>query len=291
MRLSLVIPCLNKQDPKLLELLASIDKQDFPKDQMETLVITEGTSESAKAIGIRKAKGEVIGILASDNELVYKDFLSTQYSYACTYGASYPSKYYHSKNDDILNRYFSLIGGNDPLSFYMKKNDRCSYSGSYPNMLSGSIGDNGYFIQRKLIASTDLDNYYHIDNALEAKAGTIAVDSTIWHKTGGNIFSFFAKRYRYGLQHAFNKNRRWHLVDFKQPKDIVRLIWFILFGLTLVQPLYLSFRGWIKIRDVAWFLHPVVTLMTILNYSALMIHIGLRKLFQSLFAPTAGQRA
>ena len=56
MKLSLIIPCKDKNDPKLQELLKSIEIQDFPKDEMETLIITEGTSESAKAIGIRRAK-------------------------------------------------------------------------------------------------------------------------------------------------------------------------------------------------------------------------------------------
>lgn len=74
--LSLVIPAKDKNDPKLADLLKSIKAQDFPKDKMETLIITEGTSESAKAIGIRKAKGEVIGFLASDNEIIDNNFLS-----------------------------------------------------------------------------------------------------------------------------------------------------------------------------------------------------------------------
>lgn len=65
MQLSLVIPCKDISDPKLGELLRSIEAQDFPKDELETLIITEGTSESAKAIGIRRAKGEMIGILST----------------------------------------------------------------------------------------------------------------------------------------------------------------------------------------------------------------------------------
>ena len=76
MKLSLVIPAKDKNDPKLADLLKSIEAQDFTKEELEILVITEGTPESAKAIGIRRAKGEVIGILASDNELIVTDFLS-----------------------------------------------------------------------------------------------------------------------------------------------------------------------------------------------------------------------
>ena len=306
LKLSLVIPAKDKNDKKLAELLRSIEAQDFPKDEMETLVITEGTSESAKAIGIRQAKGEVIGILASDNEMTYPTFLSTMLRDFPVVDATTTRFYFYKKDDDILNRYFALIGGNDPLSLYMGKNDREPFWNRdndvspeewrrYIGKHECTIGDNGFFIKKNLIEDTDLENYYHIDNAIEAVLsgdGNInKIHTDIWHKTGGNIFKFFAKRYSYGLQHAFNPNRRWHLVDFRQPKDIVRLIWFIICSLTLIQPLLLSVKGWLKIKDVAWFLHPVVCGMTLGTYSILVIHLGLRKLSQSLFVPTVGRRA
>lgn len=291
MKLSLVIPARNVDDPKLKELLRSIQMQDFPKEELEVLVITEGTSESAKAIGIRRAKGEVIGILASDNELIYKDHLSYAYSWAKK-GFFNSALYYHSFLDNALNRYFALIGGNDPLSYYMGKNDKRSYA-NYKSNLKGAIGDNGFFIRKDLIEKTDLDNYYHIDNAIEATEGVFGVttDYAIWHKTGGNIFSFFAKRYRYGLQHAFNKNRRWHLVDFSNLRDIWHLTLFVIYTLTIIQPLMLSVRGYLKVRDKAWFLHPLICGLTLLVYTALIIRVGLRQMFQLLFVPMDAQRA
>jgi len=296
MKLSLVIPAKDKNDPKLNELLLSIKAQDFPKEEMEVLVITEGTSESAKAIGIRKAKGEVIGILASDNELVDKNTLWNGYTYASEHGASYPAFYYLSSKDDVLNRYFALIGGNDPLSYYMGKNDKFSYFGIGKLCQRPTLGDNGFFIKKSLIEQTDLDNYYHIDNAVEAteNCDTKVFTHKIWHKTGGNIFKFFAKRYRYGLQHAFNKNRRWHLVDFSKPIDVWRLVCFIVMSLTVIQPMSLSIRGYLKIRDKAWFLHPIVCLMTLGTYSLLILNLGIRTIsqkLQSLFAPSIGRTA
>lgn len=290
-KLSLVIPCRDEKDQKLQELLRSIESQDFNKDEMETLVITEGTSESAKAIGIRKAKGEVIGILASDNELTTPIFLRAMYHFASESGCAYPQQYYPI-DSDCLNRYFALIGGNDPLSYYMGKNDKASYIEGFKMMNKNlAHGDNGFFIKKELIESTDLDNYYHIDNAFEADCTPRPISLTILHKTGGNIFSFYAKRYRYGLQHAFNKNRRWHLVDFRKPKDIWRLLWFVLATLTLIEPLSISFRGWMKIKDVAWFIHPLACFLTLVTYTLLMIHLGLRGLIQSSYALMGGQTA
>ena len=311
-RLSLVIPCRDKSDPKLQDLLRSIEMQDFPKSDVETLVITEGTSESAKAIGIRKARGDVIGILASDNELHDEHFLSevTRPLFELPWlTGSYPGNYSVGKGLDALGRYFCRIGGNDPLSYYMGKNDRFP-QGVWPGGLkkrgdytiqyfqrdnTPSIGDNGFFIRKSIIEESDLDNYFHIDNSydevIKGNDSYAIVRQRIVHNTGGNIFSFFAKRYRYGLQHAFNKNRRWHLVDFRQPQDIWRLICFILFTLTLVQPLSLSLRGYRKIQDVAWFIHPVACLLTLVTYTALIIHLGLRNLFQSSSALMVAQRA
>jgi len=295
-RLSIIIPTRDENDPKLHELLRSIDRQDFPKEQFEVLIITEGTSESAKAIGIRQSKGDIICILASDNQLMDKYTLSEGYELASHYGASYPNKYHYDRHDDILNRYFALIGGNDPLSYYMGKNDRISYlehdTGDCKNK---TIGDNGFFIRKNLIEHTDLDNYYHIDNAVEALDGKLreirTFHGTIWHKTGGNIFSFFAKRYRYGLQHAFNKNRRWHLVDFHKPKDIWRLIWFILITLTLIGPLSKSFKGYRMIKDVAWFIHPLACIFIVVTYSLLMTRLALRSMFPSSSVPMTAQGA
>ncbi len=298
LKLSIIIPAKDVNDAKLAELLRSINNQDFPKEELEVLIITEGTSESAKAIGIRRAKGDVIGILASDNELVDSDALKKLYTKVINVDcATYPMHYFYCEQDDVLNRYFSLIGGNDPLSFYMGKNDRLpKYQTECMKLWRDArgltVGDNGFFVKRSHIASTDLDNYYHIDNANEIPCVISAhYLADIWHKTGGNIFKFFAKRYRYGLQHAFNSNRRWHLVDFSKPQDIRRLIWFVLATVTVIQPLSLSIRGWLKIRDKAWFLHPIVCFLTLGTYTALMIHLGCRNLYQLLFAPMVAQRA
>ena len=311
MRLSLIIPAKDPNDPKLKELLASIEAQDFPKEEMEVLVITEGTSESAKAIGIRKARGEVIGILASDNKLNSKYFLKdlTRPLFELSWlTGAYPGNY-TAENLDALGRYFAFIGGNDPLAYYMKKNDRFPI-GRWPGNLKGrgdytilyfqhdntpSIGDNGFFVRKSVILESNIDDYYHIDNPyesmLQGNDAYAVVRQRIVHNTGGNIFHFFAKRYRYGLQHAFNPNRRWHLVDFRKPKDIARLIWFVVTSFTFVEPLMLSIRGYRKIRDKAWFLHPLVCFLTLITYSLLCAHIVLSRASRLSFAHMAARRA
>lgn len=286
LKLSLVIPSKSKDDPKLDDLLRSIEAQDFNKDEMEVLVITEGTSESAKAIGIQRAVGEVIGILASDNVLTDRNFLNLGYETAKEYYAGQPTYYGHRVEDDVLTRYFALIGGNDPVAYYLNKNDRLPHFLSYRNMdlRNKTTGDNGYFVMRDSILATNMDNYYHIDNSQQTVAPTNFFSSIV-HNTGGNIFSFFRKRYNYGLQHAFNKNRRWHLVDFRQPLDIWRLIWFIFVTLTVIEPLTLSLRGYLKKKDVAWFLHWPICLLTLFTYGLLILNLGIKRMSQSSSVP------
>lgn len=303
MLLSLIITAKSEADPKLQDLLASIEEQEFPEEDFETLIITEGTSESAKAIGIRRAKGEYIGILASDNVLSHPFFLSHITRRLGQWVAHYPVFYEHDWNDGLLTRYFALIGGNDPLSFYMGKNDKLPYwrrglKDAVPHGYSPeekTIGDNGFFIRRDLINQTDLDNYYHIDNAVEAlkksKMPVFLLDGEIKHNTGGNLLSFIVKRYKYGLQHAFNSRRRWHLVDLKNPRDLWKLVAFCLLTITILEPLITSMRGYLKKGDLAWFMHPVVCLMTLLTYAVLMLHVGIRGLFQSLSVLTGAQKA
>ena len=277
--LSIVIPCKTLQDPKLWDLVESIRGQDFPQEKLEILTITEGTSESAKAIGIRKSQGKIICILASDNKLVHKNFLTVMYQFAGLHGSAYPAYYAYMKDDDILNRYFALVGCNDPLPLYLGKNDKFMVTekvGKRP--LNATYGDNGFFIKKNLIEKTDLDNYFHIDNIYDLKIQPYPVHCAIWHKTGGNIFKFFAKRYRYGMQHAFNPKRRWHMVE---KEDIPSLLWFIFCTVTLIQPIWFSIKGYRKVKDKAWLLHSIVCMLTLSTYGVLMIRVWVRSMFQS----------
>jgi hypothetical protein len=293
-KLSLVITAKDPLDPRLQDLYQSIWNQDFDMSKVEILTITEGTSESAKAIGIRKTKGEVIGILATDNVLIDTQTLRKCYKHAMSEGFAYPAYYYHCRRDNVLNRYFALVGCNDPVPLYLGKNDRFPYYENYlesygkflTSDLNKTFGDNGFFVKKSIIIRSDLDNYYHIDNIHDVLGHRkpSAINIPIWHKTGGKIIPFFKKRYHYALKLGFNKNRRWHMVNLR---DIPRLIWFILASLTLIEPLILSVRGYRKVKDVAWFIHPIICLLTVATYTTLLIHLGLRKLYQSSFARLA----
>src|SRR3989304_4830046 len=93
---SFVIPTYNAQK-YLDKCLVSIERQDYPRDRMETFVIDGGSNdetlsiakkydvkilknpyrdaESGKSIGIQASKGEIIALVDADNELVEKYWL------------------------------------------------------------------------------------------------------------------------------------------------------------------------------------------------------------------------
>jgi GT2 family glycosyltransferase len=137
-----------------------------------------------------------------------------------------------------------------------------------------TLGDNGFFIRRGILLKADIEHYFHIDvcqDLFNLGYKTYAVvNASIWHKTGGSILRFFMKRLKYADK--FSEGRRWKMVT---KKDIPRLIFFILSSLTIIYPLYISFKGYSKIRDKAWFLHLIVCWLTIGGYSLWMI----KKLF------------
>lgn len=280
---SCIIPCSKKdyESQMLKDLIQSIRDQDFPQDQIEILTITEGDSEQAKAIGIKRAQGEICAMFCADNMIMEKDLFKKVYNLKkMGVLAIYPFRYHYKKDDNSLNRYFSLIGGNDPICYYLGKNDRKPHDwsleikSSYP----ASYGCNGFFYDSQVIKKTNLDHYYPMDNALETGVNKHAMPSeAIWHRTSDNLITFLKKRYKYAKElYCDRGDRRWRMVDTRE--DYLRLGGFVLAALTVIQPLMVSIRGFSKIRDWAWFWHPIVCLGFLATYGVLTLRTFLYRL-------------
>jgi hypothetical protein len=311
---SCIIPA-SKQDlesQKLKDLIASIKAQDFPQDQIEILVITEGDSEQAKAIGIKRAKGEICAMFCADNYLIRNDTFKIVSSIfeATDVSACYSRHYAVPNNDNSLNKYFGLIGNNDPIAFYLGKTDRLPFyeldedivfeilrfNGKVP-----SLGDNGFFWKSSYIKNSDLNNYYPMDNAVDVinSGGRNFCRITLpylWHRTSDNLFTFLRKRYKYARDLYSDRNdRRWKIID--TAEDRWRLAWFCLATITVIPCLYTSIRGFCKIRDWAWFWHWPVCFGFLVTYTILALRNLIKhgRLFQcsqaSLSQPLTEARA
>jgi glycosyltransferase involved in cell wall biosynthesis len=240
-------------------------------------------SEAAKAYGLQKAKGELVADFGSDNILPGKDWLNKIIAPLQNHKdviASYPLRYHYRKNDTILNRYVALFGVNDTVPFYLGNADRQSYlyngytlSGNAETGLGyyivkfstqnmPTLGANGFVIRKKILqkAKVDPDHYFHIDVVYDlVKMGYdkfVVVDNSIIHDTADTFVSLLKKRERYFSKLYLEQidRRRYRMVT---KDDYRNLLLFIIYSLTFIQPLILSIRGYIKKRDIAWFMHPI----------------------------------
>ena len=277
---SCCIPAKDENDPKLKDLIDSIRAQNFPQDQIEIIVITEGDSEWAKGEAIRRSKGQICAMFCADNYITDKSLFQRVwdgFNHDECPDAVYEQRYAYMKNDNSLNRYFSLIGCNDPVPFYLGKCDREPWAkGLYkPSRFSlPSYGCNGFFVKRKCFDRTDLNKYYPMDahsDMSHHKNGMayLPLDyASIWHRTSDNLISFLIKRYKYARDlYCDRMDRRWRMLDTKH--DYFRLGLFVLATATIIPCLATSVRGFLKVRDSAWFWHWPVCVGFLITYGLL----------------------
>ena len=268
--LSLVIPVGPHDSDSLENLLASIDRQAFPKAQLEVLICREGNSEEARASGIRQAQGDIIACLDADNQLLGFEFLRRLWEAASqpdVVGA-YPSHYAWFADDPPLNRYFALLGANDPLCWWLGHADRRSWlvAPRTERVVFGrsipTLGSNGFFVKRRAIQSCLTGFPGHIDICERMRRAGYAtytiVDSVVWHHTGDTLLAWLKKRYCYvdTLYWQRAEERDWRMVG--SALDVWHVATFALASLVVLPHLWLSLRGYRRVRDHAWLLHPAL---------------------------------
>lgn len=197
----------------------------------------------------------------------------------------YSKHYAHLKHDNSLNRYFSLIGCNDPVMLYLGKADRKTYLDfDKEEVLSirryfgeiPSFGDNGFFFNREHLMEADIDHFYPMDVCEDLRRKGFYYygrmnNRFLWHKTtDNNLFGFLQRRFRYAKELFCEKitERRWKAVSWK---DIPKLSFFCISTITLVYPILFSLFGFIYKRDFAWFWHLPVCLGFLFMYGGLTI--------------------
>ncbi len=264
-----------------------------------------GKPEAATAIGYQAATNDLIVNFPSDNVITQRNWLRAMVQPFIEHldiVGSYTLRYEHQQQDTPLNRCFALFGAGDPVAYYMNKRDRTTYfeekwpftapvqdCGNYYLVQFDehnlpTVGANGFLLQRHFahIISQEPLHFFHIDSTLDlvhmGHTRFAVVKNTIWHRTGESLRRFFQRRQRYIDIYFQDKHlRRYHIFDVTT--DGWKLAKCIFYSLTVVEPAWEAMRGYLKVRDWAWFLHPVISFLCVIIYSYTVITIWLRNKF------------
>lgn len=317
---SCVIATFNSSDT-IVECLNSLFSQNYPRERMDVIIVDGGSKDSTldilkkykvrlikvpikdqeaeynKGIGITHAKGELILLIDADNVLPHRSWLKKMVKPLMENEDIIGSeilRFHYNRKDNILDRYFALLGGVDPVPYYLGKDAKLSYAFDDYNLLGESkdmgdyylvkfegrkiptIGANGFILRSKLLkyAKSDPKNFFHTDINYDLiqkgfnKYAFVKDDIIHLKRTKISYFIKFLIRRRYIMETQYFERlkQRRHAV-FVAKTDSLNLIKYIIYSLTFVKPTIDAFYGYSKVKDIAWFLHPIVCFSYLITYS------------------------
>ncbi len=261
---------------------------------------TKQGAEYNRAVAAQQATGELLAVIDHDNLLPHNLWLKRlvqPFLEDKKIVGSETIYYRYDKSDSLLGRYFALFGFNDVLPFYLGKADRLAHYYTKPQEYGvfkmadisetpdyflvdfhpaaiPTIGSNGFLIRRKILfsqAQTDLDHYYHIDVNVDLIRKDFRryafVKDSLWHKTGERGIWDYLRRRKLFMEKYYLEQAQGRRFMVYESRDAAKLLWFVFISLTLVKPTLDAARGFSKIRDVAWFVHPFMCLSIVILYT------------------------
>jgi hypothetical protein len=254
-------------------------------------------SERRRAFAVKKAKKEIVLWLESDNILqdknsfkkLIKPFIDDKKIIS-----TFTLHYDFNKKMKLVDKYCALFGFSDPVAYYLNKADRETWitdryrHGEIIKRKSNydivefnennlpTVGDNGFLTRRKILLKANIAEkaYVHIDVYVDLlrlgfKRFGVVKNTSVEHDIGKGFIELIRRRVLYVNRYSLSnylKHRRYAVFDFNNKKDILNLLKYVFFTITMVQPIYLSVRGYIIKRDLAWFLHPLVCWLFLIYY-------------------------
>ena len=321
---SIIIPTLNAE--RTLEgCLRSIASQNYPRENLEIIIadggstdetlriaenfITENTSisveviknkrktcEAGKSIGVKYADNEIIALIDSDNILEGQNWLKRMVSpfEDSDIVASEPLYYSYRKKDKLLNRYFALLGMNDPICLYLGNYDRyCHLTGKWTELKIASkdmgeyialeldeeniptIGANGFLVKKKYLIETDYEPYlfdldivYQIIKNGHKKFAKVKVG--IVHLFANRIKTFKKKQKRRIMDYLFYKKSNLRVYPWKKINK-KGLFKFVIYTCAVFPLLIEMLRGYRNVKDKAWLFHPLACWITLWIYATCVV--------------------
>jgi len=264
-----------------------------------------GNQEPRRYVGLLHARNEIVLYLDSDNLMPNTHWLGDMLKpfEDASIMAAFTQWYGIESGMSLTNQYYSMIGGNDPVVYYLGKNDRVPYMknalprgaalaedrGEYykvkfsPDKLP-VIGCNGFFARREFFNALKLESpehFFHIDvhvDLLRQFPGVFysIVKNDILHIAEHDLLAGVKKRLSYKQMHhdRFTGMRRYKVFDSGSLRDCALLLWTMFCAVTLVEPVLRSFWGFFRTRNRAWFLHPVALFLIVVTYALSFILPG-----------------
>lgn len=327
---SITVSMISYNDERIIgDCLASIRNQDYDQRKVKILLIdggsTDDTIKIANKYGVdivsrpdlknqpyirggmafNTPNTDLILFFSADNRLQERDVLSKMTStfYDDEVVGCETQYYGHSSSDPLISRYFSLIGGADPVAVGLGRADRAPHDMSNSH-LSGKVEDcgyyykvrfpkdvskiptlgaNGFMFRKTLIKHTTLAVHAaHTDLCVDwimhgYDSFSFVKDRHVKHLIEVGVFEFIKRRLYYEEMYSPENIKRIYSVY--QKKDFFRLVYIVFTYSTLVIPFIRAVKGFIVVRDSAWFLHPIMCFIFMLSYSS---HF-LIKLFKKYF--------
>jgi len=258
-------------------------------------------AEAQRAIGIREAKNNLIVSIDADNYLPNKKWLRQMVKpfmddpkiiHAST------MHYTHRQEDSLYNRYAALFGSVDPIVYYVGRPDRLPHNikkwtnGSFIKETADyyvveftkeslpTVGCNGVVYRKDILlkyAKSSPSDFLHIDvfvDILERGYNRFAIiKNEVIHDTAVSLGSLIKKRIAFLASYYLKtkQKRRYLVYNPRKIKDTVKLLLFVVYTVTFIKPFIDSLRGYFVIRDLAWFIHPVICWVYLYAYSAATI--------------------
>jgi len=314
---TVIIPTLNSG--KVLDkCLRSIKQQLYPKKKIEIIIADGGstdntldivnhyaaiifknplkTGEAGKAVALKKAKGELVALIDSDNVLPTNNWLTRMvepFKDEQIIGSE-PWEYTYRKNNGFIDRYCAMIGMNDPLCLFIGNYDRkCLLTNKWTKLKIESedkknwikikidsdqiptIGANGTIFRKDIIIKSGLVKDYLFDIDIIASLANMKpvyfakVKIGIIHLYCGNDIKKFYRKQKRRINdfYYFRKN---NLRTYPWQKQISLFLYlkFVLSCL-MILPLFIqTIVGFLKKPDFAWFFHPLACWLTLWIYSS-----------------------
>lgn len=247
------------------------------------------TAEAGKAIGVKNTNSPYIAFIDSDNILPSSDWLIKMlypFSVNQKIVGSEPWSYTYRPNGGFIERYSSLTGVNDPYTLVTGNFDRKNHLNKKwtnlkiniqdfskyqiakfnPHKIFPTIGANGTIFKKNVFKNFSSKYFFDIDilatlkNPVHFAKVKIGIIHTFCESS---IFKFYKKQTRRATDlYIYQPLRNYSLTH----NNLIPTIKYTFYVLLIVPMFYDMFKGFLKKPDPAWFIHPILCIITLYCY-------------------------